>query len=404
MISKGYKTDSSSTKILLISVILLFCFGDLARLFARTLDLNFNLYTRLSKIIGILLVFWFILKFKYYKQKHFWPLFTCILLLGTTFIISNILLKNTNYKENIFQNFDYFLKACFLPLLLIPFYSINQNITRTGLNILILIFWINCAFILYGYFFEIRHLQTYYYGDRFGFKGFFDRSTYLSYLFIFTFMYYYYNWIHKQKWIFLFLLVLAGIISLLVGTKRIYFFIFLLLIFHFFYGRWYRSIFFWVFSLALVVIFIVLKEPIVSSLSKTFNVLNTLYIDKGFLSFFTSLRSDLLISYIDLYIKNNWGWANYIFGGGYFQKIRPEMDLIDSYLFFGVFGPLVYVYIYLKYIFNYNTTDPLLIFYFLTVILLALTSSGIIFSANFAIPLIIFGSFFYYQNLNGKLN
>src|SRR5690606_36692104 len=98
--------------------------------------------------------------------------------------------------------------------------------------------------------------------------------------------------------IYLFLLVLAGIISLLVGSKRIYFIIFLLLIFHFFYGRWNRSIFFWVFSLALVVIFIVLKEPIVSSLSKTFNVLNTPYIDKGFLSFCTSFRSDLSLSHI----------------------------------------------------------------------------------------------------------
>lgn len=395
--------QSKSLLHLFIVIIVLFFLGNVAKKVALVVNAEFILYTRYSKGFGLLIILVYIFKNQLFKKKHAQNLLYCLIILSLAFLFSNLFLLEVNFKENILSNLDFFIKACFLPIFLIPFFLLNQESTKKLLTVIEYIFWINCIIILIGFYFDITVFRTYR-GTRFGYMGIIDRSTFASYLFIFVIIYYYYKWKYSNELKFSWALVLAVLISLLVGTKRIYFFFILLLIFHFFYFKLYRNKLFWLGFGVIGIGLFLLHEKVLYFFKVFFSVLISIYHEKGLFSAITSLRNDLLIDYKNTFISNNWSFFNYIFGGGLFHEIRPEMDMIDSYLFFGIFGPLVYIYIYAKYIFNYRTSSPFLIFSLIIVIILAITSSGIIFSANFAILIIIFGSFFYYENQSKKLS
>jgi hypothetical protein len=384
--------------LLLIINIMLFFLGDVVNQIARFFDYNFLRFTGVSKAIGLIINFVFIARFNLFEKAYVKPLMYCIITLIAVFVLSNLFLKDIDILENLKSNALFVLYACFLPFLLIPFFSMDKETTEKGLRVLLIIFWANAIFIIIGFLFDIQVFQTYFYGERFGYKGLFERSTYVSYIFVFIFIYYYYNWqIYKdKKW--LIYLLMAFLISIFVGTKRIYLCLMLLSIFHFFYGKPYTKKWFYIFVISLILLIIVLKKNIFEFLTNRFGIFIDIYQNEGFITTFTSYRSNLLIDYAHLFIHNHWSFLNYIFGGGFFSLMQPEMDLIDAYLFFGIFGPLIYLFIYRNYLFNYKIKSPIVWFYVLLIIILALFSSGIIFSADFAIPIIIFSSYFYFEH------
>lgn len=362
-------------------------------------DWRFYRFTGISKIIGVTANLIFIVKFHVFKKKYVISLFACLAILSICFIVSQLFLKNINVIQNLQSNFIYYLTACFLPIYLITFFSIDKFTTLKALNLLKSLFWLNAIFIIIGICLEVKWFQTYYYyATRFGYKGIMERSTYVSYLFIFMIVYYYYNWSSIKKKKTLWCLIATICISFLVGTKRLYAFVILLFVFHFFaaklYKNWWFYVVFCVFSLSLYVF----RDFILIGFNSGFQVFSTIYEDKGLISALTSFRNELLLEYKLQFIDGHWTFFNYIFGGGFFQLIRPEMDLIDSYLFFGVFGPILYLYIYKMYIFNFKIKNSIVMFLVVLIVILAVFSSGIIFSADFALPLILFSSYFYYEH------
>ncbi len=380
-----------------MSNIVLFFLGDVANRVATMYDSSFLRYTGASKALGLVLNAIFIIKYRLYKKEYAKALLVCIMLLVFVFIVSNLLLKDIDVFENLKANTLFLLYACFLPFLLIPFFSINRETTNIGLNILLNIFWFNIIFIIIGSIFDFPSLRTYFYGERFGYKGLLERSTYASYLFIFTIIYYYYNWQVYRKRHELFCVLLAILVSLFIGTKRVYLFLALLGIFHFFYGKLYLKRWFYLVLTGIIVLGVVFRSFILNLINDRFELFIKIYHNEGFLTSFTSYRSNLLVDYVNTFVENRWSALNYVFGGGFFDRIHPEMDLIDAYLFFGVLGPSIYIFIYRKYMFNYKIKSPIVWFYLLLIIILAFLSSGIIFTADFAIPLILLSSYFYFE-------
>ena len=384
--------------LLLISNILVFFLGDIVNRIASSFDFGFLRFTGISKGIGLLLNLGFILKYRLYKKDYAKPLIYCIAIMIAVFLLSNLFLKNINLIENLKANLIFLLYACFLPFLLIPFFSINEETTKTGIKLLLVIFWLNLIFIFVGFVFDIQEFRTYFYGERFGFKGLFERSTYVSYMFIFVLIYYYYNWqIYKSKKELL-SFILVAIFALLVGTKRIYLSMILLAAFHVFYAKLYKKRIFYFGLIGLSVFLFLFKSSVYKIFAERFDLLIDIYKNEGFLTALSSYRSDLLVGYVHNLIEHNWSILNYVFGGGIFHLITPEMDIIDSYLFFGIFGPLIYIFIYRTYLFNYKIKNPIIKFYIILIIILAMFSSGIIFSADFAIPIILFSSYFYFEH------
>lgn len=387
---------------LFLGLLVLFFLGDFMKMMLKIMEFPPINFPKYIKIIGGLLVIAYTLLFNLYQSQISKRLFGVLILLLISFFASNLLLHQDAPLENIKDNLDFFLKACFLPFFLIPFHNLNKEDVDKGLLVLKYIFWVNCICICLGIVFKIKAFQTYPFDYRFGYKGIFSRSTYASYFFIFMIMYYYFNWIYLKQKSALKYLIIAMILSFMLGTKRLYFFNILLFGFHFLYAKLYKSKTFAITLTMMIILCFVMKDNLMVFLNSIFSI--DLWVEindnNGFLSALTSLRSDLLMDYFNEIILQKWSISNYILGGGCFNLIRPEMDLIDLYLFFGIIGYLCFVYLYKQFIFNFKSSNKILWFYLIIIILLALNSSGIIFSAYFALLLIPFSAYFRFENKN----
>lgn len=387
---------------LFLGLLLLFFLGDFMKVIFKVMEFAPINFPKYSKIIGGLLVISYTLTFNLYKSPIVKRLLGVLILLLLTFIASNLVMYQEAPLENIQDNLDFFLKACFLPFFLIPFHSLNKEDIEKGLLVLKYVFWINCICICLGVIFKIKGFQTYPFDYRFGYKGIFSRSTYASYFFIFMIMYYYFNWMHLKQNSALKYLIIALVVSFMLGTKRLYFFNALLVGFHFLYAQLYKNKSFGITLTVIAVFCIAFKNSVMSFFNSVFSIdlWVKIHEENGFLSALTSLRSNLLSDYYNEVILKKWSIANYILGGGYFKLIRPEMDLIDLYLFFGIIGYLCFAYVYKQFVFNFKSSNKILWFYLIIIILLALNSSGIIFSAYFALLLIPFSAYFRFENKN----
>lgn len=387
---------------LFLGLLVLFFLGDFMKMMLKIMEFPPINFPKYIKIIGGLLVIAYVLAFNLYKSQVSKRLFGVLILLLMSFLVSNLLMHQDAPLENIKDNLDFFLKACFLPFFLIPFHNLTKENVERGLVVLKYIFWINCICICIGVLFKVKGFQTYPFDYRFGYKGIFSRSTYASYFFIFMIMYYYFNWIHLKQKSALKYLIIAMILSFMLGTKKLYFFNALLIGFHFLYAKLYKSKTIAISLTTIIVFCLLIRDNLIIFFNAIFSMDLWVKINEenGLLSALTSLRSDLLIDYYNEIILQKWSVANYILGGGNFNLIRPEMDLIDLYLFFGIIGCFSYIYISKYFIFNFKTSNKILWFYLIIIILLALNSSGIIFSAYFALLLIPFSAYFRFENKN----
>lgn len=379
----------------LIFCILLFFAGDLLRFFSGVFEFDFRLYTRFSKIIGLFIIMFHILFEKKYKSRVNQNIFIAISILTSSFIIGNYFLEDVSFFENIEQNFSFYTKAIFLPILFIYFNDLDKDSVERPLKVLEVIFWLNCIIILIAFIFKLPQFSTYQ-GGRFGYMGVFDRSTYTSYLFVFFVCYFFYGYLKNRSYNYLVKLLLSLAVSFLVGTKRLYFFDIVFLIYACYKLEFYKRRLVWVGISILALITLFFEKDINLFLIQQFKVIYNVYIKYGLISSITSLRSDLLVDYYYVVINEQWGYTNYLFGGPFFHEIRPEIDLIDSYLFFGVFGPIFFLMFFNKFLFSFNIQQKSSVNNFLMIVLFFFytSSSGIIFSGTFGIPAIVFGSYF----------
>lgn len=379
----------------LIFCILLFFIGDVLRFLAGIYELEFTPYTRVSKLIGILLLVGLIIFEKKYTTTFARKIIYSISFLTISFLLGNYFLKDVFFIDNIVKNSSFYLKAMFLPVFIIYFKDLNIDIIKKPLKILEFVFWFNNLFIIVGFILDSPYFYTYDF-NRFGFMGVFDRSTYTSYLFVFFTCYYFHQYLKSSNSKNIFKVFAVLLISILVGTKRIYFFDIIFLVYFFYRLRLFKKKLIWIIIPVFFLIGVFFKNELTLFFVEEFKSVHNSYIKHGFLSSITSLRSNLLDSFFGTVVNNHWTLFNYLFGGPFFHVLRPEMDLIDSYLFFGISGPIIFTIYLIKCLFkfdisNFETVNNFLI---LMVMLFCVSSSGIIFSATFILPAILFSTYF----------
>ncbi|MDW5289007.1 hypothetical protein [Formosa sp. PL04] len=129
--------------------------------------------------------------------------------------------------------------------------------------------------------------------------------------------------------------------SMLVGTKTIYLFNLLFVLYLSF--RYFNA-YIIIFSVILFLGTTVFYFPFFMDLFKTnFRVLYDVYINNGLLTMLFSYRDQSISEILIPYIEQYWGFFNYIFGGAQFDWGRTEIELIDLFWFFGAFGSLLYL-------------------------------------------------------------
>ena len=386
-------------KVTLVILIL----GDLLRKIALALHLEFNKYTAATKIFLVLFYFIFLLlNLKHYiKHKTSRTLLLLIVSLIALFALSNISPLNKDGFNP--KNLEYLVRYLFFPLTFFLFFSLFKDSKRVYklFRFYEWFFLINLGLIIISFLFDLSFFKSYPNPNRFGFSGVINRTNQMSYITILFILIYYYKYAHlKVKNNFKLVLILLA--SLLIGTKKIYFFLILLCIYHLYYFR--KTILKKaLISLTLVTLFVLIfKNKLIEIFKTKFGIFIDIYENNGLLASLMSYRNETLSKTYETLIQSKWHFYNIFIGGADYTIIRPEMDLIDVFFFFGALGLLIYFLLINFFIKTINKMNTYLLLSLLLIFAISFLTSGFLISVN--IPFVFFISLYYLNSLTKESN
>jgi len=268
-----------------------------------------------------------------------------ILLLALSFLIGQFFLS-FNYAELSFlENFNSLFKYLF-PLIL---YLIAIDIiSHKKYPVLLLktyksILSINSFLILIGILYGVAVFRTYAGINRFGYDGLIFAQNEASFIFIFSITFVYYRRFYlgiKERFFWV-----TIIPSIFVATKAIYLFLVLLLIYHLVKRVPLKKLLFFATSSILMgylLFYTTLNKIIINS----YGVFMHTYRKGGFLNALLSGRNSYIESKFKPLVFETWSLPNFIFGGQDVKSHYVEMGFLDLFLFFGIFGSIVYLYLF----------------------------------------------------------
>lgn len=292
-------------------------------------------YFKLALLIYLIT---YIVKYKLWRHVNI----LYVVVFGVISFLGQIILADGDLKivyENIYDNGFTFAAFTFLPLFIIVINHLEvQTIVESNINMLKLLALINIPIVIVAAIFEIHLFKSYFH--RFGFEGIFPCQASASYFYILTILIYYVEYIvKKERGIYIFL---HSIFALLIGTKVIWLFLAILLFIHaFFLSKGRRAFFLRVFIFVSAAIVVYMFPNIKKLIIGFFPHGPSLNDDRGFISVLMSER-DLYLEKANLFINEYWSWANYFFGGTNVVVTRVEMEMVNMFLFSGLFGVIVY--------------------------------------------------------------
>ncbi|MDW5289004.1 hypothetical protein [Formosa sp. PL04] len=383
---KQYTTLEYKNYYLFILTIVLFYIGDAFRKLAFYFNWEFSKYTTLSKILCLILFFvFFVFNIKdYLNQNEVRKLLNYLVILVISFFVGQFALQGIDIIENVIVNLEFLVKYLFFPIILIVFNPLLKNIDliKRLFKLFEIIFLLNIILIFYGFFTDFPLFRTYFYGDRIGFNGFFSKSGQVSYYFIILILVYYRSLIIKFELLIALKLFIVILASLLVGTKKVFLFFPIILIYHLFFENKKSKYLVLIGSLA-VLIFVIFYRKIIGYFEQVFNLFYFYYKRDGFLSSLTSFRIDKLVDTLENFIRPHWSFLNYICGGGNFRDYRflSGMDFIDLYFFLGVVGIFFFTKIYFNFI-KLNFKDYFNAFFIFIIFSVSFFSSGLLYEPS----------------------
>ncbi|MGF1555751.1 MAG: hypothetical protein ACFCUF_06075 [Paucihalobacter sp.] len=176
---------------------------------------------------------------------------------------------------------------------------------------------------------------------RFGYNGIFKSTSEASYFYMFTFILYLNK---KQSVKQHFLLALIIVSSLMVGSKTLYFYLFVSFIYMLVLFLTRRvnlkpaALFSIISGMFIISGFVIMKFILPLNYR-----LYALYQEDGFITLFFSLRDKLLLNAIEI-IEQHYSLINYLFGGMAFVPKTTELGIVDLFITFGVIGIIIYFY------------------------------------------------------------
>lgn len=336
--------------------------------------LNDGVALNLTKAIKGLLLF-FIL-YLIIKRKH-WDFLKLLLFLILSFIIGQLSIA-PNFESEILINV---VKYLFLPLLLFYFNKLNNDKLQSILTLSLFekIILLNSALIFVGFAFKINMLETYK-GTRFGYSGLLVSSATSTYFYIIAIMHLFLK--HKKNFLKSPLVIFSLLATTLVGTKSLYLFIFVIFIIF---------IFYFLSKKIRIYVFLALTSLMVLWFYYTFYELNRfsdIREKEGMLTSILSFRDQIIINETLPFIKSNWNFSNYLFGGINDISTRPQMSIIDLIYFFGFFGSFIYLKIFSKAFFNFRLKQ-LNILFILFVVFISILAGNFFINATIPIYVLI---------------
>lgn len=261
------------------------------------------------------------------------------LVLAIIFCIGQIFLANGFNQEMVVS----FSKLLFPIFLFIYFnhYPIGENERKSLFQVFEALLILNGVFIFVGFIWEIPMFRSYF-GERFGYNGLFITSATSSYVYAIAIFYFLLK-LKKdflKSWKTYFVIVCA----LFTGTKILYIALVASLFIYVIYfvkfsKRQRKLVFFGIMATCAAMVYLFFFQ---------FGIFNQIRQNEGLLSAILSFRDDLFIEQTLPFIRENWSWANYLFGGISELSVRSQMGFIDVFVFWGILGGLYYLYTFYK--------------------------------------------------------
>lgn len=352
-------------------------------------------FRSLYELLFLIVILLFINEVRLLFLKIFFILFAL-------FICGQVLISfQVDYAYNYLENISNFNKYFFVFIIYFSIYKLTDYTEKFQKIIKLMegIFLLNSIVTILGVIFQITLLRTYTDSDRiyrYGYSGFIPAQNEATLFFFLSVSYFYYKHFILNLKSRRFLIVLLS--SLVLGTKGIYLFLFLLLIFHFLYFSNLKAK---IISLFLMIgIFIsgylylqtrhsqILLEYFISRKDKL-----------GWFSMLVSSRDSFIITK-GVTITGNWNIINYFIGGQDQTKLAIEMDFIDLFFFLGIIGSVVFFMLYLSTLFKFNILKPFYFFFVLTFFFLAFFGGHFFASAVNALYVCLISMYFHHSQKN----
>lgn len=262
-----------------------------------------------------------------------------LLLLGllcVSFVVGQLALDSGFYKAPLIA----FIKLLYPIILLLFFNSYKLSIKqREKLSVVFeYIILCNALLVFIGLVFDIKIFNTYL-GSRFGFNGLFVTSATSSYVYALTLIYllakYKSNLLKKLSNI----IIIGSMFC--IGTKVSYLFLICFFAVYFWkYTKLNKTIVFsGVIGLGVISLYVFFFK---------FGIFNEIREKDGLVSSIMSYRDELLLERTIPYIQEHWSTLNYMFGGVSDLTTKSQIEFIDIFYFFGIFGGVLYYSIFFK--------------------------------------------------------
>lgn len=264
-----------------------------------------------------------------------------ILSLLIIFFVSQIVLTEA-VRGSFFENLIIYNKYIFLFILYAALYKLksDRSILDRSISVLENIFTVNSVAVLLGPITGFEFLKSYINADyRHGYMGFIVAQNEATlFYFIGVSLIYYRRYILDITNYKFFIILFA---AMLLGTKGIYIFLFLLFLYHIVFQRGIISKAFLLIVIA--VLLIKLYQFAVTDEGRQYFVyFYNENLTRNFVSMLLSGRDILLET--DFFAQiGSWSTINYFVGGQNVLKNSTELDLFDLFLFFGFLGSLIYL-------------------------------------------------------------
>ena len=365
---------------LLFASIIIFVIGDILRKVAIYHNLEFIRYTAISKsIVLVLYIIVLIVFFKsYYSYKTTRKIIYSIIILCAVYFLGQLCLNDNDLGLNLFnKNNLIFSRYIYWPFTILVFYPLltSTKFVNKQFKLYEYFFLFNAVLIILSLIFSFTLFKTYFNPQRFGYMGVFNTHNQASYAFILFILYYYYNGIFKKENTLKLLFVI--LVSLLIGTKKIYLFLILLCLYHFVKFKLWNKRNTYIQAASLLILGIIFL-PIIKN---KFQLFIDIYNERGIITSLFSYRDDLLISTMNNTVKSDWSALNYFLGGPKFYESRTEFGILDLYLFFGIMGLLIYYKLF-KLFYNLTDNNKFYLFGLIVIGFVAMLAEGFFSSAN----------------------
>lgn len=306
--------------IVFLALSFIFDFIDKCEIFYHMDFIKFN---RIIKALMVIYSCIFIsLNWKWVLKKTPFVLYTLLLL---SLIL---LLKFKFWSLYIDEYFRYIFLILVYPILYFSTFEFNNQVLKKNIYLVFkVVILINAAAILLGLSFDVFVFRTYKGLQRFGYNGLLLSQGLSPYVYMIATLIF---WHYKNK----LMLVLLLAVSAFSGIKGVYFGLFMLL----------TSLVLFDTNLsrnAKLKISILTSTGFLCSIALLFTMplFKDIIIEKGLLTALFSFRIDNLIEIIQTVQPDQ---LNYFIGARGLEVIRVELQLADIFLFFGLFGIIVY--------------------------------------------------------------